>query len=238
MPAGLGEILPGGHGPAAAGVFPPAQIDVVADVVLVQAHGAVARKREVLAEDQICAELFLGTVSESDLPAPSGPVLGEDEAQLDLHALPIARSLKALRRTVPPQRRLRPEQRNRFDLRAAVQPQPHVRGRGLHAVAHEEVHREAAESNVSHAAVAVELQAKAGGIGEAEDVSHVGHARGSTAPWWVLWEAPTRGLSREARCRRDVRAATDQPAATRSALRPGAARARRQAGEGGRLPKA
>src|SRR5439155_15759977 len=111
MPAGLGEVLPGGHDPATARVFPPAQIDVVADVVLVQAHGAIARQREVLAEDQICAELFTGAVRESHLPAPGWPVRGEGEAQLDVDALPFARGLKALRRNLPPQGRLRPEQR-------------------------------------------------------------------------------------------------------------------------------
>src|SRR6266508_1742186 len=115
MPPGLLEVLPRRNNPAAARMLHRAEVDVVADVMLVQTHGAMAREPDVLAVQQVDGALMRRAVLEPHLPAPGGLVLGEHEAQRDAHPLPLATALEAaaaIPRRARPQRGLRPEQRH------------------------------------------------------------------------------------------------------------------------------
>jgi hypothetical protein len=84
MAAAHGLVLPHRQHGAALGVRERRVIEVVADVVLVLANGAVVGEREVLGVDQVDRQRLAAEVLERDVPEPCGR--GRREAQADLEA--------------------------------------------------------------------------------------------------------------------------------------------------------
>ena len=195
----LRQVLPRGQHLAGLRVNERAQIEVVADVVLVDAAGAVGRQADVLHADQIDRLGSSGEVVEVHMPVPGSLSDGQAQFEPDVQALPIADGGVAFTAGQQAQGRQRAEQWRRRDGGfAAMQPQPDVRRPAFDRVAGEQVDHQAMRLDAAQSAVGKKGEGQPRRVAEAalaglESGESCGHVEGCSSA--ALAEQPGQQLS-------------------------------------------
>ena len=140
------KILPRSDRAAARRMLQRGVVDVLTDVVLVQTHGCVRRKRNVLRVDEIQLMLRRRGVEEPHVPEPRRCVLREHERNHIVDALPRPGADQAAVRLpqVEARRAARPEERSELGSAAMMAPQIEIRRAAFELVTDEQVQRGAA----------------------------------------------------------------------------------------------
>jgi hypothetical protein len=117
MAAAHGQVLPHGEHRPTRRMRERRVVDVLAHVVLVHAHRAVGRERQVLHVDQVDDGGGRAGVLERHVPEPRRRVRCERERRGEADAAPFAAHGESLRVEVHRGRTARPEERRRLDHR-------------------------------------------------------------------------------------------------------------------------
>ena len=180
------QVLPRRHEPATLRVFQRREVDVLADVVLVQPDGVLGCQAHVLHQQEVQPLRLRRVVGDLHVPEPDRRVGRQPAFKPHLQALPgsagrpgpsqrgrprrrfgwrLKRSL--LGRRTRPKRRARPQQRYRLRHGfAPVQPQPQLHAAGLEGRSRVRVEHDAMALAATRRAVGHQFEAQAGIVAE------------------------------------------------------------------------
>ena len=161
MAAADGEVLARGDDPAALVVGQWREVDVMADVMLVQPQCAIGREGDVLDPHQFQRLHRVTGVADLDAPEPGRRVLRQHQLDLPLQARGRAGRAEAIAAEVQARRAGRAEQRQKVDAIGALPAQPQAGRRGLDLAADEQAQHVVAAAATAHAAVREDLEPQA-----------------------------------------------------------------------------
>ena len=150
-------------------------IDVLTDVVLVHAYGAVVCQRYVLRVDQIDDNFRGAGVRELDMPEPRRRGAGEREAHRETDPVPFAAAPEQSFIRLEGRRTARPQERHGFD-RSAEPAKVQIGRTALELVAEKKIEDKIAVVDAPDRAVCVHLNVQARRAAEEDRGNYIAHA--------------------------------------------------------------